>query len=76
MHDLFLLFQSQGHSLNVSSAIAYVLVYSLCTSPSKPCHHCGCVLPKKEAKISGWDSEHSLRHVHCPRCEKIITHTP
>ena len=39
------------------------------------CHHCGFVLPKKEAKVSGWDSEHSLRHIHCPRCGKIISCT-
>lgn len=40
------------------------------------CPRCGYVLPKKDATISGYDSESSLRHVHCPRCEKIITHTP
>ena len=40
------------------------------------CRNCGFILPKKDAVISGWDSEHSLRHVHCPRCGKIITHTP
>ena len=34
------------------------------------CRHCGYVLPKKEAKISGWDSEHSSCHVHCPRYGK------
>jgi hypothetical protein len=28
------------------------------------------------AKVSGWDSQSSLRHIHCPRCGKIITHAP
>jgi hypothetical protein len=31
--------------------------------------------PKKEEKISGWDSQSSLRHIHCAKCEKIITHS-
>jgi len=29
------------------------------------CRYCGYVLPKKDAIVSGWDSESSLRHVHC-----------
>jgi predicted RNA-binding Zn-ribbon protein involved in translation (DUF1610 family) len=36
------------------------------------CKRCGYVLPKNEAVISGWDSEYSSTHVHCPRCGKII----
>ena len=36
------------------------------------CPRCGYVLPKEEATISGYDSQSSLRHVHCPRCGKII----
>jgi len=40
------------------------------------CPRCGYVLPKEDAVVSGWDSERSLRHVHCPKCGKIITHTP
>jgi len=40
------------------------------------CPHCGYVLPKKDAVISGYDSQSSLRHIHCPKCGKIITHTP
>lgn len=43
---------------------------------SYTCTNCGFVLPKKEAKVSGWDSEGSLRHVHCPKYRKIITYTP
>ncbi len=43
---------------------------------SYTCRHCGYVLPKKEAKISGWDSQSSLKHIHCPKCGKIITHAP
>jgi predicted RNA-binding Zn-ribbon protein involved in translation (DUF1610 family) len=40
------------------------------------CPRCGYVLPKEDAIVSGWDSERSLRHVNCPKCGKIITHTP
>ena len=40
------------------------------------CSRCWYVLPKKEAKVSGWDSQSSLSHIHCPKCGKIITHTP
>jgi len=29
-----------------------------------------------EAKISGRDSQRSLKHINCPRCVKIITHSP
>lgn len=40
---------------------------------SYTCPHCGYVLPKKEAKVSGWDSQSSLKHVHCPKCGKSGT---
>jgi len=32
------------------------------------CPHCKLIIPKDEAKLSGYNSEHSQRHVHCPRC--------
>jgi len=32
------------------------------------------ILPKEDATISGYDSEYSLRHIHCSRHGKIITH--
>ncbi|WGM90180.1 MAG: hypothetical protein NUK63_03430 [Candidatus Bathyarchaeum tardum] len=38
------------------------------------CPKCGYVLPKKDAKISGYNSENSSRHIHCPKCGKIIAH--
>jgi len=31
---------------------------------------------KKAAEISRWDSQSSQRHIHCPKCGKIITHSP
>ena len=38
------------------------------------CPYCDYVLLKKDATISGYDSQSSLRHIHCPKCGKIITH--
>lgn len=40
------------------------------------CRYCGYILPKQDAVVSDFDSESSLRHVHYPRCGKIVTHTP
>jgi len=36
------------------------------------CKKCGYVLSKRDAVVSGWDSEGSTTHVHCPRCGRII----
>jgi len=41
----------------------YILINGL-KNASYMCPRCGYVLPKKEAVVSGWDSEGSLRHVH------------
>ncbi|MFZ7138352.1 MAG: hypothetical protein ACOWW1_08035 [archaeon] len=38
------------------------------------CKNCGYELPKKGAKISGYVSQNSLRHIHCPNCKRIIAH--
>jgi transcription initiation factor IIE alpha subunit len=40
------------------------------------CGHCGYRFPREEAKVSGYDTAHSSRHVHCPRCGKIVTRAP
>ena len=40
------------------------------------CRHCGYFLPKEDAKISGYDSEQTLRHIHCPKCGKIVAYSP
>jgi ribosomal protein S27E len=40
------------------------------------CRHCNHLTPKGNAKISGFDSEHSLRHVHCPSCGRIVAWPP
>jgi len=40
------------------------------------CRKCGYVLPKKDAKISGYDSGLCYRHVHCSKCGKIVCFAP
>jgi len=40
------------------------------------CPRCKYVIPKSEAKVSGYDSEHSLRHIHCNSCGKKIDYAP
>lgn len=32
--------------------------------------------PKKATEISGYDAQSSQRHIYCPGCGKIITHSP
>ena len=46
------------------------------TNPYIKCRHCGCIVNLKEAKISGYDSENSLRHIHCSGCGRIIKWLP
>jgi len=36
------------------------------------CPYCKQFTSKNDAIIAGYDSEHSLRHIHCPTCGKII----
>ena len=36
------------------------------------CPHCKFMISKKEAKVSGFNSEHSMRYVRCPRCGRKI----
>jgi len=40
------------------------------------CKYCGCIIDLREAKISGYDSEHSLRHIHCCQCGRIAKWSP
>jgi len=40
------------------------------------CQHCGSIINLREAKVSGYDSEHSLRHIHCSGCGRIIKWSP
>ncbi len=37
------------------------------------CPHCNHATPKREVRISGYDSQSSQRHIHCLRCGKMIT---
>jgi len=40
------------------------------------CKYCGHLVDLSKAKVSGYDSEHSLRHIHCDRCGRIIAWSP
>jgi DNA-directed RNA polymerase subunit RPC12/RpoP len=37
------------------------------------CPHCKLLIPMDEAKISGFNAEHSVRYIRCPRCRGRIT---
>jgi len=34
------------------------------------CWYCGYIIPKKDVVDSGYDSESSMKHFHCPKCGK------
>jgi len=40
------------------------------------CKCCGNIIDLRKAKISGYNSENSLRHIHCNRCGKIVMWSP
>jgi RNase P subunit RPR2 len=40
------------------------------------CHYCNHLTPKSNASISGFNSEHSLQHIHCSKCGRIISWSP
>ena len=40
------------------------------------CKHCGNIIDLRKAKVSGYNSENSLRHIHCSRCGKIVMWSP
>jgi len=53
--------------------------YSAISSNAKTyirCKKCGCIINLRKAKISGYDSENSLRHIHCSRCGQIVKWSP
>ena len=62
----------------LSITIAYLIVAEVFKRRQEyyRCHHCGYILPKDAAEISGYDSEQTLRHIHCPKCGKIVAYSP
>lgn len=36
------------------------------------CPRCHLILDKKRIPVSGYNSEHSSEHIHCPRCRAYI----
>jgi len=70
-------FHSFSQKINVR--ILFRPLFSFISSNAETyikCKHCGCIVNIKEAKISGYDSEHSLRHIHCSGCGRIIKWSP
>jgi DNA-directed RNA polymerase subunit RPC12/RpoP len=37
------------------------------------CSKCGHFFEKSSVKISGYDAQDSLRHVHCPKCGSYVS---
>lgn len=36
------------------------------------CPRCHLIMDREKLHISGYDSENSARHIHCPRCKAYI----
>jgi len=55
---------------------AYILTYFVTWIPFSllfiKCKKCRAVIWRRGVPVSGWDSEHTLRHFHCPRCGAVI----
>lgn len=71
----------QGSTLDLVMVIlpfleAYILIYLAMWIPLAllfvKCRRCKAVLWKRGMLVAGWDSEHTLRHRHCPRCGAMI----
>jgi len=54
------------------SATTHIGVLYRSKVESYRCRHCGFMTQKDNAKTSGYNSEHSLRHIHCPSCGRIV----
>lgn|GEM_PF-1748110 len=55
---------------------AYILIFLVMQLPLSllfvKCKACNSTVLKRSMPVSGWDSEHTLRHRHCPRCGAVI----
>ncbi|MCS7120155.1 MAG: hypothetical protein RMJ07_03445 [Nitrososphaerota archaeon] len=64
--------QTQSLSINSSTFAVKLSNKNQSGEEHYKCRHCHHLTPKKDAIISGYDSEHSLRHIHCQCCGRII----
>ena len=65
------LLASRYHSTIVAQSAAISLLSRLRGEYYK-CPHCKLLIQKSEAEISGFNAEHSMRYVRCPRCGRKI----
>jgi len=61
------------YRLNLTVQSASISLLSRFKGEYYRCPHCKFMMPKKEAKISGFNAEHSVRYVRCLRCGRKIT---
>ena len=65
------LLASRYHSTVIAQSASISLLSRLRGEYYK-CPHCKFLIRKSDAEISGFNAEHSIRHVRCPRCGRKI----
>ena len=68
-----LLNKLKNHNVPEKAAQKTVNLYKN-TKNTYTCKNCGHTFPKNDATVSGYNSQNSLRHVHCPKCGKKLAY--
>ena len=63
---------AERYRLNLTVQSASLTFLSRFKGEYYRCPNCKLVIAKKNAKISSFNSEHSMRYVRCPRCGRKI----